>query len=99
MSSKSQRLAVAVALTAACAAGAMATGPAAQAVEADRPSVRHALADDHDYGYGPWRPWRFVGEFRNAFLCNGQGAALILSGGARDYRCAEDDGSYELFVR
>ncbi|MGI5171419.1 hypothetical protein ACQEU3_44420 [Spirillospora sp. CA-253888] len=97
MSSKSQRLVVAAALTAACAAGAMAAGPAAQAVEADRPNVQHALADDYDYS--PWRPWRFVGEFRNAFLCNGQGAALILSGGARDFRCAEDDGSYELFIR
>ncbi|MGK5554722.1 hypothetical protein ACSNOI_24205 [Actinomadura kijaniata] len=95
MSPLGKRLLAAAALTLACGTGSVAAVPAAQAAGA-RPSDIHV----HDDGYdGPWRPWRFVADYPSAFLCNGQGVALLLSGGAREYRCEADGGTHELYIR
>jgi hypothetical protein len=56
---------------------------------------------------GPWphgghenaQSWRFVGEYDSSLICEAQGTELVFSGGAKEYRCEDGDGSSLLYIR
>lgn len=80
--------------TVAVAAAAFAAVPlsAVQAAEHPWPS------DGYDH-WSSWKPWRYVGEYNSAFICKLQGAELVFSGGADDYRCEDYRDSHYLFIK
>ncbi|MFD0691681.1 hypothetical protein [Actinomadura fibrosa] len=69
-------------------------------VTAAEASPSRTVHDPGPLGGGDgWRYWRLVGEYRSSFICNAQGAELVFSGGARDFRCERYDDSNWLYIR